>query len=61
MVCFSDSLADKADADIEDTDGARIGWQDSMKTLGMRFQIAPICPYTSTGYGPGVTLLLYYS
>ena len=41
MVCFSDSLAYKADAYIEDADGNRIGCQDNMKALGMHFSNRP--------------------
>ena len=41
MVCFSDAAAYKADAYIEDEDGNRIGCQDRMKALGMRFSNRP--------------------
>ena len=41
MVCFSDALSYKADAFIKDTDGNRIGCQENMKALGMRFSSRP--------------------
>ena len=41
MTCVSDALSYVADAYILDRDGNRIGCQDSMKVLGMRFSNRP--------------------
>ena len=41
MVCFSDALAYKAEAFIEDADGQRLRCGETMKALGMRFSSRP--------------------
>ena len=41
VVCVPDSLAYEADAYILDEDGLRIGYQEKIKVLGMRFSNKP--------------------